>query len=93
MTNLVRIILKAALIFVKSQKYCGDSGVLCRVYCHVTNFSPSCFEYWMSGNGTISHSSSVVVYLITHINFGSVKMAGFAISQFCERVRFGRDVN
>ena len=78
-----------------SRKYdliCGDSGVFC-VYCQVTNFSLSGFGYWISGKGTISHSSSVVAYLIAHTNFGSAQNGVFAVSQIRERNRFGCDVN
>ena len=71
----------------------GDSGVLCRVYCHIISFSLSRFGYWMSGSSTISHSSSVVVYQIAHINFGSKRNSAFAVSWICERICFGRDVN
>ena len=56
-------------------------------------FSLSSCRYWMSGNDTISRSSSGVVYLIAYINFGSAQNAVFAVSRICERIRFGRDVN
>ena len=71
------------------QLWCTLSYLLSRQ----TTFSLSSYRYWMSGNDTISHSSSAVVYLIAYINFGSAQNGVFAVSRICERIRFGRDVN
>ena len=65
---------------------CSDSGVLC-VYCHVTNFSLSRFGYWISGKGTISHSSSVVAYLIAHSRILILSLLRMACLRSAESVR------
>ena len=71
----------------------GDFDVLCRVYCHVRPTIVSRYGYWISGNGTLSHSSSVVCLVIAFINCGSAQNGVFAVSRTCKRIRFGRDVN
>ena len=68
----------------------------CALWCLLsrqTNLSLSRYGYWMSGNGTTSHSSFVVVYLIAHINVGSAQNGVFAVSQIFERIRFSRDTD
>ena len=60
--------------------------MLC-VYCHVTNFSLSRFGYWISGKGTISHSSSVVAYLIAHSRILILSLLRMACLRSAESVR------